>query len=163
MKKITTVMLTILSILALMITISCSKPKDGAQGPPGNANVINYSITVHPNDWSYSPTDKQWFYDYNCSINLQAAVIGYVMSGNGKQILTYSDVAANVRYTMANDLFWTTPYIQFQYVNYNSYSTGPTSDTYFYLVAMPPAMKTANPNVDWSNYEEVKNNFKFNQ
>lgn len=134
----------------------------GTSGKDGSANVQSISITIHSWDWKYSSTYKQWYYNYSNSSNYQSAVIGYVMSGNGKQVLPYVDNVSSVRYTMATYLFGIPPSIQFQFTNYNSPTTAPSSDEYFYLVIIPPAMKKANSNVNLNNYEEVKKYYNLN-
>ena len=157
MKKAVTISSLLLLIITTEIFSGCSG-KDGAPGatgPAGNANVKNYDLTIKPGDWKYNASYQEWYYDYPCSANSQSAVLGYVMSGNGKQSLPYVFTLGNCRYTMATNLFTSSPYIEFQFTNFTSATTAPTSDEFFYLVIIPPAMKKAHPNTDWNNYAEV--------
>ena len=85
--------------------------------------------------------------------------MGYIMSGNGKQVLPYVSTFYNCRYTMASDLFMSPAYIQFQFTNFNSYTTAPTYDEYLYLVVVPPAQRATHPNVNYNSYEDVKKAF----
>lgn len=127
---------------------------DGTNGANGNANVKNYSITIHPSDWSYNSTYSQWQYNYYISENFNSAVIAYVMSGNGKQAIPYYEPVSNCQFDMANNLFASSPYIKFQYINFASTTTAPSNDQYMYLVVIPPAM--IKPGVNVKNYAEVK-------
>lgn len=148
-------------LAGLVLTLSsCKKAEKGETGPVGPAgtngaaNIKNYSITIHPSDWVYNNTYSEWQYNYYLSENSQSAVLGYIMSGNGKQALPYVNTPLNCRYTFATDLFQTLPYIQFQFTNFATTTTAPTSDQYLYLVVIPPAMVKQGVNV--KNYEEVK-------
>jgi hypothetical protein len=163
LKKIAKNAVTAVIVVVSVVTLnSCSKPEkgetgpQGSQGAPGNANVINHDITVHPSDWTYSNTYHHWYYKYYTNENNQSAVLGYVMSGNGKQAIPYYETTSGQQYDLANNLYASVPYIEFQYTNFNANTTAPTSDKYFYLVTMPPAMMVAHPNTNWKNYNEVK-------
>ena len=103
------------------------KGDTGAQGPSGTPTIQNISITVQPINWTYSSLYQQWYYNYPCTSNSQSAVLGYIMSGNGKQVLPYVDTPGNCRYTMATDLFKTSPYIQFQFTNFTTATVAPVS------------------------------------
>jgi hypothetical protein len=151
-------------ILGLTI-ISCKKGDTGPAGPAGkdgNANVQNYSITISSWQWTYDNTYERLYYRWYNSANSQSAVYGYVMSGSGKQSMPYytSTSAWSEQYDLASNLFSSPAYVEFQFTNYNSRTTAPSYDKYFYLVIIPPAQRKANPNVDYSNYEEVKRVFK---
>lgn len=146
---------------------ACKKPKDGETGPQGpagpagNANVINYSITVSSSQWTYDSFYERHYYRYYTSDNSQSAVYGYVMSGTGKQAIPYYHCPSwqCIQYDMATNLFQSPPYIEFQFTNYTSSTTPPSSNTYLYLVIVPPAQRLAHPDVDYTNYEEVKKAF----
>jgi len=165
-------MKTKLLLLLLMIafTFSTCKKGDtgpqgpqGAQGTAGNANIQNYSITVSPSQWTYDNVYEIWYYRYSNSSNMNSAVLAYVISGNGEQAMPYyacpTSGAWCEQYDFATYLFGSPPYIEFQYTNYLSRTTHPNYDTNFYLVIMPPALHDTNPNVNWSNYKEVKAKF----
>lgn len=155
-------LLTAIIAIAITVSVGCKKPKDGAtgpQGPAGNANVQNYNITIHPNDWVYDNNYNEWHYNYYITANMNSAVLGYIMSGNGEQPLPYVYTNGNCRYTMATNLFKTPPYVQFQFTNFTTATVAPTYDQYLYLVIMPPAKIKSHPNVNYSNYYEVKRTF----
>jgi len=134
----------------------------GQQGATGNANVQNYSITISSSQWTYDNLYERLYYRWYNSANSQSAVYGYVMSGSGKQSMPYytSTSAWSEQYDLASKLFSSPAYIEFQFTNYNSRTTAPSYDKYFDLVIIPPTQRKANPNVDYSNYEEVKRVFK---
>lgn len=169
----TTKRILMLLVIASMTTIlGCAKDgKDGLPGPQGpagqngNANVKNYSLTVSSWQWTYDNLYERHYYRYSNSSNSQSVVYGYVMSGSGKQAIPYYTCPSwqCIQFDMATYLFGSPPYIEFQYTNYNSKTTAPTSDSYFYLVIVPPTIRMANPNVDWTNYEEVKKTFNLGE
>lgn len=155
MKKILSNYLTIALLAVYILGCKGKDGKDGVPGPAGNANVKNYSITVKPSDWKYDNSYEQWYYDYNVTdVNFQSAVYGYVMSGNGKQAMPYINQSTGNIITFADNLFYTNPYVQFQYVNLESESIRPANDQYLYLVIIPSSLRTAN--INYKNYDEVK-------
>lgn len=128
----------------------------GATGATGNANVVNYSVTISTNDWIYDNLYERWYFRFTCSDKSTSGVYSYVMSGSGKQSIPYYSCPSwqCEQFDMATYLFGTPAYIEFQYTNYTSKTTKPTSDTYIYIVVIPPAIKK--PNVDHRNYSAVK-------
>lgn len=155
--------ISIISAVLLTAAVFSSCKKDpgpaGPAGPAGNANVIHYSVTVAPWQWSYDAFYSHWDYQYSCTADNESAVLMYVMGGNGKQAMPWYNSFSNVQYDFATNLFATPSHIEFQYTNFTSNTTAPTSDEYFYVVIIPPAIRAAHPDLDYSNYEEVKRTF----
>lgn len=162
----------LLVIASVSTIIGCAKDgkdgKDGLPGPAGqdgNANVKNYSLTVSSWQWTYDNLYERHYYRFYNSSNSQSLVYGYVMSGSGKQAIPYYNcVTSNAwcrQFDLSNTLF--SGYIELQYTNYVNRTNAPTSDNYFYLVIVPPNIRMANPNVDWTNYEEVKKTFNLGE
>ena len=157
-------------ILLIMVIIivglsSCKKDDDNSYVKSGtNINVVqNYDLTIHPYDWSYSSTYSEWHYNFYQPINSQSLVMGYIISGNGEQVLPFVSTLYNCRYTMATNLFMSPAYIQFQFTNFNSYTTAPTYDEYLYIVVVPPSQRVTHPNVNYNNYDDVKKAFNLGE
>lgn len=155
--------LLLFAMAATMLFAGCAKdgetgPKGdtGAAGTNGVANIQTDDFTIHPNEWSYNGTYQQWYNKHYITASYGTVVLAYVMSGNGKQALPYSEYITNTRVQFADNLFQNPSYIEFQFLNYNSLSTAPTSDKYIYLVLIPPARLAEHPGLDVTNYDEVK-------
>jgi len=160
MKKITSILL-----LALVGLVACKKEVVGPAGPAGpqgpkgqtgNANVINESKDVFTSQWIYDSSYQQWYYLYypNTTLPYGTAVMVYVISGNGKQAMPYVETVSNWRVTYADNLFKSPPYIELQFTNFTSLTTGPSNTLNFYFVFIPPAAKISG--VDYSDPVQVK-------
>lgn len=139
------------SLLSLVVFTNCKKEE-----PVGNGDIINYSFTVSPYQWSYDDLYDRYYHPFYTTESTNSAVLGYVMSGSGEQVLPYvecNDWDCSVT-SMATNLFRAVPYIEFQYQDQTDFAKRPTDDVYFYLVIIPPAMKKSN--VDHGNYKAVK-------
>jgi len=163
-----------LSILTSILTLSTGCSKQGVEGPmgvtgsqgatgatgaTGSINITDASITVSASQWTYNSTYSYWYYNYypTTSVNSQTVVICYVISGNGQQILPFTNTSLGNSYylTFASNLFYSQPYIQFQYTNYNSNTTAPAYDNYLYVVTIPAPLMQTYKNVNWKSYKEV--------
>lgn len=144
-----------LSIGILLLFIFSGCKKDEPEPDPVKNITANYEITVKPTDWIYSSLYGQWYYNYYVTIPANSAIHGYVISGNGNQVLTYIDNFSSTIYTMADNSFQSPSHVQFQFVNMVTATNKPTTDEYFTLVVVPATARMSN-NLDWSNYEEVK-------
>jgi hypothetical protein len=169
MKKIKTILMLVV-IAGISTTISCTKEGekgqdglngingiDGTNGTDGNANVQNFNITVNTGDWTYDNLYQRQYYQYSLTANYNSLVVCYVMSGSGKQIMPYYEAVNQRNYDFANVLYQSSPYIEFQYTDYTSTTTPPSSSKNFYIVIIPARL--ANPDIDYSNYNEVKRVF----
>jgi len=166
MKKLKTILM--LTALISLTVISCKKGDTGPIGPAGtngtngtngNANVTNFNITIHTYDWTYASTYSEFHYNYYVSGDFESAVLGYVMSGNGEQVLPYVSNVLHNRLTLSSNLSSSTPFVQFQWTNLTTTTTAPTSDYMVRLVIIPPAVRIANPNVNYNDYNAVKKAF----
>ncbi len=162
MKK--TIIFGMLSF-AMLAFNSCKKDDDNSYVKTGtNTNTIqNTAITVHSSDWVWDNIYNQWYVKYYTTTNSQSAIYGYVMSGNGKEAMPYYDQVNGTTMSFAGNLFSSPSYILFEYYNLSTTLARPTSDQYFYLVAIPPAMIAEHPNVNMENYEEVKKTFNITE
>lgn len=160
-------------LLAMLILSGCAKdkyqPKGDYQpaGNYGNANMI-YSNTVTLNNWT-SAFDNGTEYVYYSLINWPAltqaikdngAVMTYVQSGTQWYALPYSDHGTGWSYTYDFGFDVGTVEIDLTGVdNTGSPGTASQNGTVVRLVAISPAAKIANPDLNWSNYNEVKARF----
>jgi len=182
LKKISVKISAALVVFCVVLALFASCAKDGETGPKGDkgdtgasgaagtngtngtngvANVQQIDLTIHPNNWTYSSLYSEWHYDYHPSPDpaYGTVVLNYIMSGNGKQVMPFVDTFNNCRYTFADNLFWSPPYIQYQFTNFTTANVAPTYDKYVYLVLIPPARMAEHPNLDVSDYNAVKKAF----
>lgn len=154
-----------IAVLAIiMLTNSCKKDDDTAYQPAGNYvttgtnnnTVKNYDFTLHSWDWSWDNLYRQWYYNQYVNEDFQSAIYGYVMSGNGEEAMPYYNQVNFTTTSFANDLFQSTPYIKFEYYDGSTTLSSPSSDTYLYLVIIPPSQRLSDPNINYSDYNSVK-------
>ncbi len=142
-------------ILALMASVSllfsCAKDgKDGLPGPAGpagNANVKSQTFVVNTWDWS---SNSVLLYDPNIT---QA-----IVNNGAVQVYVQGDPGV----WMALPLTISGSYIVYDYqLNYVRIITDsqPTTLERFKVVAIASSARLANPDVDYTNYEEVKATF----
>lgn len=153
-----------LAVTALTFT-SCKKdpgpagPKGdtGAAGANGVANIKNYNVLIKPADWLWSSTYKQWYFDYAVTAGYNDAVMAYVISGNGSEVMPYQNQIDGSITTFSTLFFIATPKITFKYYDGTTTLVRPTADKSIKLVIIPPAMiKTG---VDASTYASVKDSY----
>lgn len=162
--------LSLVVIVSMVSIFSCTKEgkqgeqgMSGANGTNGSSNVQNFDITLNSWDWTYDNLYQRQYYRYWVSADYNSLVVCYVMSGSGKQIMPYYEAITQRNYDFANVLYQSSPYIEIQYTDYNSPTTAPSSSKNFYLIIVPPTARLANPNVDYTNYEEVKRTFNLKE
>ena len=146
------------SLLVGLMILSCKKD-DPKYLEEGAQVVQNYDITVQPWEWNYGSLYERHYFTHFLSVDPNAAVYAYVMSGDGKQAMPYYTCTSIwcEQFDLVNALY--SGYVELQFTNYNVRTDAPTSEEYFYLVVVPPTLLTENPNVNWENYEEVKSIF----
>lgn len=162
--KLKTTFLTFSAVLALaaITCTSCKKdpgpagPKGdtGAAGANGAANIKYYAVLIKPSDWVWDATYKQWAFDYPMSADNSAAVMAYVISGNGSEVMPYQNQIDGSVTTFSTLFFIATPKIIFKYYNGTTSLARPTIDKSIKLVIIPPAM--VKPGVDVNSYAAVK-------
>lgn len=144
-----TVLLTLIASVSLLF--SCAK--DGKDGPPGpagatgNANVKSQTFVVNTWDWS---SNSVLLYDPNITQAIvdNGAVQVYLQGDPGVWIalpLSFSGLEIVYDY-------------QVNFIRITASSQPPTQQT-FKVVAIASSARLANPNVDYTNYEEVKATF----
>jgi len=168
MRKIITTILT-----SLVLLTSC-KGDQGPAGPPGqdgNANVQSATIETRFSDWDWSDTEKNWAisFDWN-AISLDMVDYGalLVYLENPRSDLyawhqlpmtlvitdSYSAVLETSYYDYGFTIFWTNSDLQkHKDVLQSYYDEEPMM---FKVVLIAANYYAAHPEIDYSNYEEVK-------
>jgi hypothetical protein len=149
-------------VLLVTMTIFSSCKKEGPAGPAGedgNANVVSSTITS--SSWAY--TAPSWAISFTYPAITQdiinsGAVLVYIKVGNNYsqlpltfyQSASYSSTIEVSTFVGGLSLFWTDSDL--------TQPNNPGSQT-FKVVVIAASGLIQNPNVDYSNYEEVKSTF----
>lgn len=174
MKKTTQKLMFILTLAGSMLFTSCAKdgaigPKgadgangtNGTNGQDGNANVVGKTVTVSPNSWIFDNGDYYTLYYYEAitqEVVDRGAVFIYLEATNGvwqqlpytyyfSETGSYSFIALHklgqvgIIMTRSDLLQPDLPELKFK------------------IVVMAAAAFKLNGDVDYSNYDEVKNRF----
>ena len=155
------------AILAMMFLVSCTKPgptgpegpagtngTNGINGTNGNANVIGTN-TVALNSGNWSAIGSNFEATITAPAITQAivdkgAVMVYEQFGSYWVSLPYTIGKLSVVY------YFTLNTVKIDYVyNDNSQTPNPGNKTYR-IVAISASAMLAHPNINWTNYEEVK-------
>ena len=159
MKK---VKLVCMALFAMFVAVSCRGPK----GDPGNANVTSSTVTVYSKDW-YWDNNTSWRVDIkyeaiNADITDYGAVLVYMEeNGTWRQIpftFYYSQVEDGVEYFYSSSLEVSTydEGVSIFWTENDFYSGYQPDDHRFKIVVIAASSYDARPDVDYSNYEEVK-------
>lgn len=180
-SKIKSILSAFMMIGTLLLS-SCAKDGEtgptgatGAAGADGNANVKSYKFTVTNSQWNILATTS-WQYVYNCSAITQDIL------DNG-MVMVYWD-ANNLTVAYPTNYVPTpiTPYqinsrqltssFQLNALGNGTVTVGiydnsgvaipAQSDTKFKVVVVDGTARKANPGMNWSNYNEVKQAFDLN-
>lgn len=159
MRKVT---LFCVAFIAMCCLASC-------RGPKTNANVYASTVTVYSSDWRWE--DPSWRVDLaydaiNLSVHNHGAVLVYMNNENtwrqipmtyyysvidGQQTIYCSSSLEVSSYNGGVSIFWT---------ENDFYNGNRPKDHQFKIVAISSADYSARPDVDYSNYEEVKRVFQ---
>jgi len=165
MKNLLKVAALIVVIGAVTITTSCSKEAEkgetGAAGTNGNANVKSALFTVFPSEWQ---TSGNTIYISKTSSLITAdiantgGVMLYIQSTNSTswQALPYTfpNGSSSLMYR-----FWHSEnYLEIDIYGESSAPTV-TSNREFKMVVFSSTARLANPNIDYTDYEQVKATF----
>ena len=165
MKHLTKIGLLLLISIATLSFDGCKKDKGvkgdkGDTGATGNANIQSFSFTVYATDWIWtgSPQYKRY------SVTTCSLITSTIMSSGALMLYnTYGSYLEPLPYSFPLSSTKTRSYtVEYAlgeiYINvYNSDYSDPMPSTETYrLVAIPPAIKKANPNVNWKDYNEVQ-------
>jgi hypothetical protein len=143
---------------------SCKKAEKGDTGPAGkngNANVT--SVLLNANTWTWDNTNK-WSYATFSSVSIltsatasSGAVILYEGSGTSWTAVPYSfNLSGGVTYHALFEYDVNTVTI---YKALSDDSNPNPSASQFKLICIPPASIKEHPNVDYTNYMEVRKTF----
>jgi len=162
-----TLFLKTVSLLFIFMLFSCSKDgatgATGATGPSGangNANVIGTTdYTIQANDWLSSGNTK-YVNLINNSITQSIVNSGIVMiyqkssTSSSYTPLPFSYLGFNSTFSFSLN----SVQLQLSYNNGSAFTI--SSSMTIRAVIISASNKMANPNVNWNNYEEVKDVFK---
>tara|TARA_R110000782_G_scaffold237188_1_gene323453 strand:- start:185201 stop:185656 length:456 start_codon:yes stop_codon:yes gene_type:complete len=141
-----TVLLTLIASVSLLF--SCAKDGEdglpGPAGPAGNANVKSQTFDVY---WSSSSFVDLYATIVTQSIVNSGSVMTYIQESPGTWIALPINTNYNIVYSYSVN-------------NVRVYvSPQPSGYDKFKVVAIASSARLANPNVDYTNYEEVKATF----
>lgn len=149
-------------LFLILTTFSCSE--DGATGPAGadgNANVIGTNtVTTTSSNWTSYSSGALWVTSLNVPGITQSILDRGIVS------VFKSDSSGTwtaLPFTLGNQSWFYSfgvGFVQISTTNTNITSfTNPASQT-FRVVIVSASNRMANPNVNWNNYQEVKNALK---
>lgn len=167
----------ILSIaFTVLLFTSCSKDGDtgpqGPQGTPGsngingNANVKSFQFTAVPGDWSNFGTPGQsghckfvekFYAEITQEIFDTGTVLGYVRDGNYWVALPYTGFASTGQIYLSP--IYRPNYFEVDFYLSTLQTPNITTSFDFKIVIVDGTAKIANQDLDWNNYELVKNRF----
>ena len=157
--------------IALCISILCSTlngcKKEGPPGPAGSANVTTANFEVY--NWSWSGS-YYYYADLNVpelnSDNLQSAAVMVYFSTNGGNAwiaVPYTQYESPYNYYMGFATFTNTVQVTWFYDSSLSAGDDPNQhygvNVKYKVVVIPPSQRLANPDLDLTNYEQVKARF----
>jgi hypothetical protein len=169
MKK--TIFKTGLFLVVALFAMSCSK--DGAVGPAGpagangingingtngNANVIGTNtVSVPSSSWTSSGGNTVWTTTLTASAITQTIVDRgmvsvFFQSGSGWIALPYSN-PQNHYFTVYGFALGS---VQISITTESGYVLTSPGSNVFRIVVISPSNKIANPNIDWKDYNQVK-------
>ena len=132
---------------------SCSKT--GPQGPAGNANVIGENpFTISGSQWSYDAASLSYFVTVTDG-NITADVQNYGLVEVYKEYNNGWTNLPDIYNGVATFFNFATGAVTISVDNVDgSLPTNPGSVN-FRIVVVPSSVKQANPNANWSNYNET--------
>ena len=151
-------------LFLIFMTFSCSEDgatgATGQAGAEGNANVIGTTdFTILPTDWQ-TLGNLKYINIQNNGITQSIVNSGIVMvyqksnSSNSYTALPFSYQGIDRGFTFGLN------YLQITLSPYNNSSISITANTIIRAVIISASNRMANPNVNWNNYQEVKNALK---
>ena len=150
-----------LIVVAVIFSFSSCKKEEGPQGPPGkdgNANVKTQIITVTPGEWNTNNSTLYVIKDVSIitsDIANSGAVMVYLKATNSSsyQALPYTWPGNNERIMR----FWYSKgSLEIDIYEENGPASTPTSTYTFKVVAIEGNLAEKNTNVNYNNYNEVK-------
>lgn len=158
-------------IFVLTLTFAaCQKSTQGPKGDTGAAGAngtngfVNISVNVYTVT-SASWTNYTWPYNYDEAIISIPAITSTIVSGGDVRAyildptgtqwigMPYSFLSSQYNYKIKDGQ------LTIQYTLYNNAAPTNPGTQQFKVVIIPPAFIKQNPNVDWNNYEAVKEKF----
>jgi hypothetical protein len=157
---------TIVALIVFSTTIfnGCKKGEDGAPGKDGSSNVTSYTYSI--STWSYS--SPAWYKNLSFpeitsaninTVSVQAYIYTATNTWTALPNTFYNSGGAN--YLMGFET--TVGVIRINWIYNSSLSAGDNPNTFFgtsasqfKVVAIPPSIMIANPNLNLKDYNQVK-------
>jgi len=161
--------LSLIVVVSVLTIFSCTKEgeqgvagSNGTNGQDGNANVV--SSTATNINWSWQGSNYSSGFTYGAitqDIIDNGAVFAYAKIGNGyNQIpLTFY----NSGYSTSLEVHAEVGTISIFWTNSDFQQHGSPSVTQIKVVVMSASQRLANPNIDYTNYYEVKGAFNLDE
>lgn len=167
MKKITLFLNVCLMACVIMFS-SCAKDGEtgpqgpagpqGAQGPQGNANVKSDLAMV--SNWIYDSNSAKWvatIIDNNITQEIadRGMVMVYLVE-SGSNIALPVTLYPSGTYSRTINYFYSQQQVTINIGDSDKIQPGHPGTVTFRVVKIAPAARKANPNVDWTDYNQVK-------
>lgn len=157
----------ILSFLLLISTTLTQCTKEGPPGPKGEVNMSSYYYTA--DNWSLN-SSSQWY----TAISIPELTTGNI---DNAAVLVYFKVATVWRALPYTEINTTNYFMGFYHSvgrvdvlwTYNGIGSGDDPNDYFNtsvkykIVVIPASQRLANPDLDWNDYEAVKQRFNLHE
>ena len=142
----------------------------GSNGTNGNTNVKSSFLTVNPNNWQWNSSNYVSYVEFNNS-QITSDVINYgLVLAFRKSTNAGTEIwipMPNVYYPFSNSLISWTYDIGFislgagriRFAWSDSRNSPPDATQVFKIVSVSGSAKAANPNLDWNNWNQVKQTF----
>lgn len=175
MKKLTVICMT---LFAMFCAVSCRGPvgPEGPAGPEGNANVGSYTITIKPESWRFEGVSWR--------VDVRYEAISEAITDHGAVLVYMDDMDGGNTWRQLPYTFYYSEFDDNQVEHFissslevSSYDNGVTifwtesnfSDQYrpdehrFKIVVIAASYYKARTDVDYSNYEAVKEAFQLKE
>lgn len=133
------------------------KGDKGEKGNDGNANVVGTnSIAINSSNWTYNSTAKT----YTVGIAVNGITQDVVNKGLVQVFRVYSDGNVPLPEIMqghATSFLYTTGSVKLSWNKVDGTTPVAPINGVYRIVIISPSNLAENPNVNWKNYEEVKN------
>ena len=142
---------------------SCQGPV-GPPGPPGYngvANIVAYDISTNSSSWSYDNNGDLFYTDAQIPDITQAVID----AGTVQAFYSNSDYSYFQALPTTQSLLW----VGYSYfLGIGEIDWGLTTGNmpanpgtqYFKFVVIPPAQRQANPDINWTDYNDIARHFK---
>lgn len=137
------------TVVAFLALTSCKKEEYVKKEDLKKIESID--LTIESSQWQWNSLYKSWEYSYSHSFINDGVLVGYVMTGQGKQALPYYDASNGVTTGLMDNTY--DGKIVVTYYDGSTTLQKPSGQKYVYLKVIPSSQMK--PNVDYSNHQAV--------